>query len=173
MDFSKFKTSDWLIVAGGIGMFIFGTFFDWIKVSFAGFSASAGNAFDFFFTGTVPWILLIGAAVITVLLVLDVIKAGSLPWSLILLAATVLAALLLLIRVLFNPGVDGADRAIGMWLSLISGIVAAVGGVLGYQASGGDLKDLTDMNKLKGAFDGGSNASDDMPPPPPPPAGDA
>ena len=60
------------------------------------------------------------------------------------------------------------------WADILhGGIVAAVGGVLGFQASGGDLKDLTDMNKLKGAFDGGSNASDDMPPPPPPPAGDA
>lgn len=173
MDFSKFKTSDWLIVGGGIGMFIFGTFFDWIKVSFGGLSASGGNAFDFFFTGTVPWILLIGAAVVTVLLVLEVIKAGSLPWPLIILGATALAVLLLLIRVLFNPGGEGTDRAIGMWLSLISGIVAVVGGVLGFQASGGDLKDLTDVNKLKSAFDTGSDAADDVPPPPPPPAADA
>lgn len=169
MDFSKFKTSDWLIVAGGIGMFIFGLFLDWWSVP----GYSAGNAFDFFFTGTVPWILLVGAAVITVLSVMEVIKPGSLPWPLILVGATVLAVLLLLIRVLFNPGApDGVDRGIGMWLALISGIVGLVGAVLGFQASGGDLKDLTDVNKLKSAFDSGSGtavADDDVPPPPPPP----
>ena len=32
MDFSKFKTSDWLKIGGGIGFLIFGTFLDWAKV---------------------------------------------------------------------------------------------------------------------------------------------
>ena len=57
-------------------------------MSVAGFSASGGNVFDFFFTGTIPWFLVIGAAVITVLLVLDVLKEGQAPWPLILLAMT-------------------------------------------------------------------------------------
>ena len=69
MDFSKFKTHDWLIVGGGAGMFLFG-FFNWIKISAIGGIAggSTGNAFDFFFTGTVPWLLLVASAVVTVLL---------------------------------------------------------------------------------------------------------
>lgn len=164
MDFSKFKTSDWLIVGGGLGIIIFGLFFDWQKVEFMGVSASGGNAFDFFFTGTVPWLLLVAAAVVVVLRVQGTIKDNGLPWPLILLGATGLAAILLLIRFIFNPGApDGVGRAIGMILSLISGIVAAAGGVMGFTASGGDLKDLTDVNKLKGAFGG----TDDTPPPPP------
>lgn len=171
MDLSKFKTSDWLLIGGGVGMLIFGTFVDWVKVEFAGFGASGGNAFDFFFTGTVPWILLIGVAVVTFLRAQGTIK-DTLPWPLIIVFATLLAALLLLIRFIFNPGAEGTDRALGMIVSVLSGIVAAVGGVMGFTASGGDLKDLTDVNKLKGAFDkgGASAGGSDMPPPPPPPA---
>ena len=107
MDFSKFKTSDWLMIGGGIGIFIFG-FFNWVTVSGFGFSSSGGNVFDFFFTGTIPWFLVIASAVITVLLVQGILKADQAPWPLILLVATGLAALLLLLRIIFNP-IDGKD----------------------------------------------------------------
>jgi hypothetical protein len=180
MDLSKFKTHDWLVVGGGIGMLIFG-FMHWIKVSYdgplgVGISASGANAFDFFFTGTVPWLLLVAAAVVTVLLLMGTLKRDMLPWPLVILVATGLAALLLLIRFVFNPGVDTGNfdglkvgRGIGMILSVIAGIVAAVGGVMTYTASGGNLSDLTDVNKIKGAFD--KQGGGEMPPPPPPPMG--
>jgi hypothetical protein len=162
MDFSKFKTNDWLVIGGGIGIFIFG-FLNWTKVSVAGFGASSGaNAFDFFFTGTIPWLLLVASAVVTVLLVMEKIAKDSLPWPLIILAATGLAAFLLLIRFLFNP-IDGKDfieeaggsvgRGVGLILSFLSGLAAAAGGVMSFTASGGNLKDLTDVNKIKDAFD--------------------
>lgn len=188
MDLSKFKTSDWLIVGGGAGMFLFG-FFNWIKVSGPGGfgSATGGNAFDFFFTGTIPWLLLVAAAVVTVLLVMEKLPT-TLPWPLIILAATALSALLLVLRFVFNP-IEGKDfieeaggnvgRGFGMILSLISGIVATVGAVMNFQASGGDLNDLKDINKIKGAFDTGGSAPSapaapatglTPPPPPPPPA---
>ncbi len=164
----EFKTNDWLIIGGGIGMLIFGTFFDWL--SFGGFSGA--NAFDFFFTGTVPWILLIGAAVITFLRVQGTIKDDALPWPMVLAMVTLLAALLLLIRIVFNPGADGVDRAVGMILSFVSGGVAAAGGVMSFTASGASIKDLADINKIKAAFggddDGAGTGGDDMPPPPPP-----
>lgn len=169
MDLSKFKTHDWLVIGGGLGMLIFGTFFDWLSVDAGPFgSASGGNAFDFFFTGTVPWLLLIAAAVVVVLLVLEVLQRDQLPWPMLLAAATVLAAFLLLLRLVFNFGApDGVSRGVGMYLSVLSGFVAAAGGVIGYTASGGDLKDFTDVDKLKGAFGGGDDHAD---PPPPPPA---
>lgn len=181
MDFSKFKTHDWLVVGGGVGIFIFG-FLDWVTVSASGFgvsvSSSGGNVFDFFWTGTLPWILLIASAVVTVLLVMDVLSDDQAPWPLIILGATFLAALLLLIRFIFNP-LEGADaagldvgRGIGMILSVISGLAAAVGGFLGFQAAGGDIKDLTDMDKLKASFskdDSDESSSDGGTPPPPPP----
>jgi hypothetical protein len=191
MDFSKFKTSDWLMIGGGIGIFVFG-FFEWVTVSGFGFSSSGGNVFDFFWTGTIPWILVIGSAVIAFLLAQGTLKGDQAPWPLILLVATGVAALLLLIRIIFNP-LEGKDliesaggdvgRGIGMILSVISGLVAAAGAFLNFQASGGNLKDLTDVDKLKSSFsksdasDGAAPQppappappSDENPPPPPPP----
>lgn len=177
MDFSKFKTPDWLMIGGGVGMFVFG-FFEWVTVSVSGFGITftdgGGNVFDFFFTGTIPWLLVIGAAVVTVLLTMDVLKQDQAPWPLILLAATGLASILLLFRLIFNPldapsEVD-VGRGIGMILSVISGLAATAGAFMNFQASGGDIKDLTDVDKLKSSFSKGGTKGDEMPPPPPPPA---
>ena len=181
MDFSKFKTSDWLKIGGAAVFLIFG-FMTWITTTFAGKDvpgAKAGNVFDFFWTGTLPWILVIGTAVVTFLMVNGTMK-GSLPWPLIMLLATGFAALLLLIRVIFNP-LDGKDiveaagfevgRGIGMIGSVIGGCVAFAGALKGYTESGGNLSDLKDMNKMKSQFGGGSSAPPPppgMPPPPPP-----
>ena len=170
VDLSKFKTSDWLKVGGAIGFLIFG-FFNWLK-SDLGFGGG-GNVFDFFWTGTVPWLLVIATGVSTFLLATGTMKAGSLPWPLIFLLATGLAALLLLIRLIFNPigcpvSDCGVSRGIGMYLSVISGFVAFGGAFMGFKESGGDFADLKDMNKIKGAFQG-SGSGDSAPPPPPPP----
>jgi hypothetical protein len=176
VDLSKFKTSDWLKIGGAIGFFIFG-FFKWVTIEGPGGvgSASGGNVFDFFWTGTLPWILIIATGVVTFLLATGTMKPGTLPWPLIMLIATGLAALLLLIRILFNP-IEGSDaieafggsvgRGIGMILSAISGFVAFAGAFMGFKESGGDFADLKDMNKLKGAFQGSGESA---PPPPPPP----
>jgi hypothetical protein len=165
MDFSKFKTPDWLMIGGGIGIFIFG-FFNWVTVSGIGI----GNVFDFFWTGTIPWILVIGSGVITFLLIQGTLKQDQAPWPLILLAATGLAALLLLIRLVFNPLDTGpidfdVGRGVGMILSVVSGLAATAGAYLNFQASGGNIKDLTDVEKLKSSF---SKGDGDAPPPPPP-----
>jgi hypothetical protein len=161
MDFSKFKVYDWLIIGGGIGMLIFGTVLDWIKIDAGPFgSASGGNAFDFFFTGTVPWILLVATAVVTFLLVQGTMKSDGLPWPMIIAFVTVLSAFLLLMRFIFNPGIpDGVDRGIGMILSLLAGIVSAVGGVMMFTSSGGQFSDFTDMDKLKASFSGGGDSA--------------
>ncbi len=168
MDFSKFKTPDWLLIGGGVVVFIGGLFLKWITVDFGLGSVSAGNAFDFFFTGTVPWLLVIASAVVTVLVIAGVLAKDQAPWTMIVLAATALATLLLLIRVLFNPGIgDGGGRGMGMFLTFIGAAVALAGAFMNFQASGGNVKDLTDVNKLKASFAKG-DAGNDMPPPPPP-----
>ena len=158
MDFSRFKTPDWLVIGGGLVVLI-GGLLDWFSLE----GYSGGNAFDFFFTGTVPWILIVGAAVITFLLVGGLIKAGGVPWTLIVLGATALGALLLLIRLIIGADLSdfgdlqGApdislDRAFGLWLTVLGGVVAAVGAFLRFQASGGNVRDLTDIDKMKSAF---------------------
>lgn len=172
MDLSKFKTSDWLKIGGGLAFFVFGTFFDWAKLEFEGFAeVSGGSAWDFFFTGIVPMLLLVGTAVVTVLLIQGILKPGQLPWPLVQLAAAALGALLVVLRFLVGPG-DGLSRGVGLILAAIAAIVVAAGAFLGFQESGGNVKDLTDVDKLKGAFgtSGGSAGTSSMAPPPPPPA---
>jgi hypothetical protein len=39
-----------------------------------------------------------------------------------------------------------------MILSVIAGLVAAAGSVMSFTAGGGNLKDLTDVNKIKDGF---------------------
>jgi len=185
VDLSKFKTSDWLKVGAGIAMLIFG-FVEWVTIEVAGFGdvAGGGNAFDFFFTGTIPWLLVVGTAVVTVLLVLGTIKRGGVPWDLVLLAATALAALLMLIRIVFNPiddgGFDGieAGRGLGMWVCFLASLAALAGAFMAFRESGGDINDLKDVNKLKTSFGGargatstGTTSSGTVPPPPPPSTG--
>lgn len=185
MDLSAFKKSDWLKVGGAAGFFIFG-FFSWVTVDVSvegvgNSSDSVGNVFDFFWTGILPWLLVIATAVVTVLLVMKVLAPGQLPWPLIMLAANGLAALLLLIRLIFNP-ISGSSgfalggvsvdygRGIGMILSVLSGLVAFGGAFMGFKESGGDLNDLKDVDKLKSQFGMNSaSASSTTPPPPPPP----
>ena len=180
MDFSKFKTSDWLKIGGALVFLVFG-FMSWITTSIDGVDvpgADTGNVFDFFWTGTLPWILVIGTGVLTFLLVSGTVKAGGKPWPLIMLGATGLAALLLLIRVIFNPleNKDLAEslgfeigRGIGMIASAIGGCVAFAGALMGFTESGGNLSDLKDMNKMKSQFGSGNNPPPPGMPPPPPP----
>lgn len=172
MDFSKFKTSDWLMIGGGVLTLIGGLLLDWISIEGSGASLSGGNAFDFTFTGALPWLLLIAATVIAVLLVLGKLDALAQPWPLILLGGTGLAALLLLMRIVFNPGIpDGVSRGVGMYVTFVAALVTAAGAFLNFQASGGELSDLTNMNKLKASFSSGSkDDGGNTPPPPPPPA---
>lgn len=181
MDFSKFKTSDWLKIGGALVFLVFG-FMSWITTTLDGQElpgADQGTVFDFFWTGILPWILVLGTAVITILLIKGTMKAGGRPWPLIMLGATGLAALLLLIRVIFNP-LDGRDlveaagfevgRGIGMLGSVAGGCIAFAGALMGFTESGGNLSDLKDMNKMKSQFGGGNGAPPPpgMPPPPPP-----
>ena len=179
MDFSKFKTSDWLKV-GGAAAILIGYFLNWTDIPGAGDFNFSGS--EFFFRGTVPWLLTVAVGVIALLLAGGVMKAGSLPWPLIMIAATGLSTLLVAIYVI-NPsysGVSDIGRGIGSYLSLIGAAVALAGSVIGFKESGGDLSDLKDMNKLKASFGGSSGGSTppppppggvSPPPPPPPPAG--
>ena len=171
MDISAFKTSDWLKVGGGAGMFVFGLF-GW--ASYAGYSGL--NAFDFFFRGTIPWLLVVATGVLAFLVAAKMIKADMAPWPLIFLAATALGTLLVFLLLLMGPskstpfGDVEFDRGFGLFLSFISSAVALAGSVLGFKESGGDLNDLKDINKIKAAFDQGDGGST---PPPPPPTGGA
>jgi hypothetical protein len=157
------------MVGGGLAFLIFGTFLDWAKLG----DISGNNAFDYFFRGTIPWLLIVGTGVVAFLLAGGVIKRGGAPWPVILLGATALATLLLLLLLLTGPDDEGIDldRAAGLWLSFLAAVVALVGAVLNFQATGADLKDLTNMDKLRSQFGNSSGGPSAPPPPPPPPGG--
>jgi hypothetical protein len=170
----KFRPGDWLLVVGGVAMLIFGLALDWAKVELGGVSASGNNAFDYFFTGGIAWILVVAAGVIAVLLAIGAIVPGTTPWSLILLLMTGLATLLMLLRLILGAGDEAGidlDRAAGMWVAFIAAAIAFGGAVMNFTQSGGKFSDLTDTEKMRGAFSAGRPGSTPPPPPgsPPPP----
>jgi hypothetical protein len=176
VDFSKFRAGDWLLVAGGAVMLVFGLALHWTTVDTPLGSGSGDNAFTYFFTGGIAWLLTVAAGVVAFLLAGRIIDAGTTPWSLILLGATGLATLLMLLRLLLGPrddiDVQGVDvgRGAGMFVAFIAAAVALTGAVMNYRSSGGNLKDLTDIDKLRRAFNRPDRGSS-IPPPPPPPSG--
>ena len=176
MDFSRFKTSDWLMVGGGAAMLILGFALPWSSVSFGGSSTSGDGPFNYFLTGGIAWLLTVGVGVLAFLRVSGRLPEDK-PWSLILLGMAGLATLLMLLRLVLGGrseiGID-LDRGIGMYLAFVWAAIALAGAFLNFQSEGGDIKDLTDMDKLKSAFDDGKRGTtgtggSDMPPPPPPP----
>jgi hypothetical protein len=168
VDLSKFKTSDWLKIGGGVVFFI-AFFLKWWKAP-EGFDFGFTGS-DYFFTGVIPFILLVAIGVLTVLAALGKFHLpASMPAPILYIAGSALSTLLVLIR-FTGPGhgapdESGLDRGIGLILALIAAIAALVGSFMGFKESGGDFNDLKDMNKIKGAFQGGGG--DSAPPPPPP-----
>ncbi len=148
---TKLKTSDWLMVAGGFVMLIFGMALDWAKLG----DVSGNNAFDYFFTGGIAWLLTVAVGIFAVLLAVGAIKPSNTPWPLILLAMAGIATLLMLLRVILGGGEEQGfdlDRGIGMYVALIAAAVALAGAVMNFLATGATFKDLTDRDKLKSSF---------------------
>jgi len=151
VDLSKFKTSDWLKVGGGVVMLVAG-FLSWYSYDVSFVSVSY-TGFDFFFTGIIPWLLLVAVGVLTFLAVAGIFKLpSSIPAPLVFLAASALACT--------------AGSAMGFKES---------GGDLN------DLKDMNKIKgQFGGAATGGGTPpppppppgmTPPPPPPPPPPAG--
>ncbi|MEM8619729.1 MAG: hypothetical protein AAGF73_08405 [Actinomycetota bacterium] len=170
MDFSNFKTSDWLMVGGGAAMLVLGFVLDWTTLP-APFSEGGDGPFNYFLTGGIAWILVVAVGV------LAFSRAGgrlpeNQPWDIIFLLAAGLATLLMIIQIILGGrdlGLVTGDRGIGMWGALIWSAISVAGAFMGFQASGGDIKDLTNMDKMKQSFSGGDDGGDTPPPPPPAP----
>ena len=140
--------SDWLIVAGGAIVLVFGLlrWFSW-DIDNGGVRGSGKtNAFDFFLTGFVPWLLIIATAVIAVLLATQALNRGKVPWELVLLGATALGFVLIIIRLIvgYDPNISGTNvdvdvsRGIGIWMSAVGALVATVGAFIGFRNTGLD-----------------------------------
>jgi len=148
---NKLKPTEYLVVAGGAIVLIFGLlkWFSWKIKTADGVitSSSKSNAFDYLLTGVVPWLLVIGAALATILLSTGALNRGKVPWPLAILAATVLAAVLVIVRVIigYDPDLENnatadVSRGIGLWFTALGSIIAAVGAFLTYQANSFDSR---------------------------------
>lgn len=157
MKLSELKLSGALKVLGAVGMLAFG-FAPWIRFDSPNLVGSFDNAFSYPVRGALPWLLVIGVGVVTLLELLRV-KLPSLAWPLITLLASALAAILLFLLILtpghFRDSMGNRydlDPAFGLWMSFISSLVALAGSVKTFLESGGKLKDLTDVDTLKRGF---------------------
>lgn len=173
MDFSRFKTPDWLMIGGALAMLILGMALDWAELG----GVSGNGPFDYFFTGGIAWLLTVAVGIVALLLAVGTIKSDSAPWPTILVGAAGLATLLMLLRLILGGGEEGGggfkvelDRGVGMYVAFIAAAVTLVGAVMNFTSKGGNLRDLTDMGKVRGSFGGGSTGTGQAPPPPPPPA---
>ncbi len=137
MDFSKFKVHDWLMIGGGAAMLLLGLLLDWTSVNFAGFSTSGDGPFNYFFTGGIAWILVVGVGVLALLNQLGKLPPTQ-PWPLIFLGASGLAAILMVLRILLGARFDGADRGIGMYGAVVWTGISLAGAIMNFTASGGD-----------------------------------
>ena len=149
-------------------MLVLGFALDWTSVDTGLGTITLDGPFNYFLTGGLAWILVVAVGALTTALALEKLPNNQ-PWPLIFLGATGLAVLLMLIQLLIG-GREGSDRGIGMIGAFIWSAVAMAGAFLNFQASGGNIKDLTDVDKLKSSFSKGDDAVPPPPPPPPPPA---
>lgn len=94
MDASRFTTADVLKIIGSAVFVVFGLF-NWVGNE----GAPTYRAFEWPLSGTLPWILLLGVGVVSLLLALGVVRSETAPWPLIILIAAALATLLNLVLV--------------------------------------------------------------------------
>jgi hypothetical protein len=174
MDFTKLKTSDWVIAGSGLVLLI-ASFLDWFTAEiegnefFSGASAG-GNGWDVgFFWAGIP--VIIGLAMIAVVAIRAFSPDTKLPdlpigWGQTLFIAGVVAAVIVVLKLLIGEDVDapeglGVDvevsRSIGLYLATLASIGLAVGGFLKWQ----------DDKAGAGSLPGGSPAPGSPPPPPP------
>jgi hypothetical protein len=136
VNLSEFRPGDWLIMASATAMLIFGLSLDWASLG------RSNNAFDYFLTGGIAYLLVVAAGVVTVLLGLRVIKRESARWSLILLLVTGVATALMLLRLILGAGeieLSGGSkvelsRASGMYFAFFAAVAALIGAVMNLSA---------------------------------------
>ena len=157
MDFKRFKLPDWLLVGGGAVVFLFG-FFDWFDTG-----SISSSAFKFTLTGVIPWLLIVGSALLHYQIRTGILTVKKWPWPTIFLFATVIGAILILIRVIIGANVDdflagggsdSVDRKFTLWISLLGALAAAAGAGLSFVAAGGTANDIPLVGRIKAARSG-------------------
>ncbi len=174
MDVSRFRVGDWVLVAAGVVMLVLGLAVHWATIDANGRSfGGARNAFDYFFTGGVAWLLVVAAGVITFLLAARVIQRGTTPWTRLILGGAALATLLMLIRVVIGGGADQRignqdvtlGRGAGMFIALLAAIGALVGALLNLRDEGDSVSAIFSTFSKPKTRDETDGAGHPLPPP--------
>lgn len=135
MDLDKLTTSDKVVAASGIVLFI-AYFLPWFKVDFGLASVSANGSDVGFFWATLPMLIGLVMAGIVIATKLFDVKLPDLPAPLgqIMLALGALAAVLVVLKLIIGEDPSSiVDRAYGLFLAALAAIGLAVGGYLKYQ----------------------------------------
>jgi hypothetical protein len=126
------------MIAGGAAMLVFGLALDW--ASFA--PQTMNDAFDYFFTGGIAYLLVVAAGLVAFVFAAGWIKPRTNRWPLILLLATAVAVALMVLRLILGageePGLGNLDRSSGMYMSFLAAAVAFVGAVINFRATEDD-----------------------------------
>jgi hypothetical protein len=147
VDFSKLKTSDWVIVISAIVLFV-ASFLDWFEAELEGFGrtfSTGGNGWDvgFFWAGIPVIIGLVMLAVVAIRAFSPERRLPDLPvgWGQALFVAGLIAAVIVVLKLLIGEDVpdDAAEagveinRSFGLYLATLAAIGLAVGGFLKWQ----------------------------------------
>jgi hypothetical protein len=170
VDLNKLTTGD-KVIGGSALVFLISMFLPWYdftaKASLGGLGSTTiahgggRNGFHYFFTGWLPFLLLIGIVVCIYLQRFTDVKLPDLPitWDQVYTTAALLVAVLVLLRILVSDGHSAiltvhfkGNRKIGVYLAFVATIGLVVGAV---------------MNMRAETPAGGGDAT---PPPPAPPA---
>lgn len=163
-----------ILKMAGAAIFLIAGFLTWYSLEIPQIGSDDVNAFEWFPTGTLPWLLFIAVGIITALVVFGVLKSDTFPVDRVLLGLAVLAFVLFILRLALTPGVEGVSdeqldeigaevtRGIGLWIGLVGALLVLAGAVMAF----------LDSNKVgtttSDSYGGGYGSSSSTPPPPPP-----
>ncbi len=155
MDFSKLKTSDWVVGVGSI-VYLIAMFMPWYGIS--GIDRASNSGWSYFLGGVIPLILIVIVFIKTIAIPQwapnTKLPELPVPWSQAVLGGAVAAAVIVLLRLLIKSSVSGfgitvdLDRKYGLIIAFLAAAAVAIGTFMKYQA-----KELDD-----GATAGGSSA---------------
>jgi hypothetical protein len=190
LDISRLSAGDWMLVAGGAVMLVFGLALDWATIHANGRSyGGALDAFDYPLTGGIAWLLTVLAGVATFLVASGLVRPlDGLPWTRLVVVATMVATALMVLRLVLGGGADerignqevSLGRSAGMLVAFLAAALALAGAIHNLRAEGGSVREIFSVSAWRRARpDGGRSDPAPLPPPehgavpgePPPPAG--
>ncbi len=159
-----FGISAWLRSVGGVLFFVAG-FLAWWQIELPNGVTFTNNAFDYPLTGTVPYLIFVAIAILTIVIESESLDLPPiLVHPFLLLAAALVGTVLVVIRS-FSAGSeldvgDGSalSRSMGLYLAIVAALVVLAGCVIGARDAWVDEEDEDTDVAIEEFFDDGSDA---------------